>query len=142
MYTVITRTIRAAQYYPAESLEFVPGTVKTELSGYSGDGYLDLTSSGTEMFDWIISVDAGDRYNFNFRYTMAELAAFTAKYEIIDQNGRIVCSDIVQFDAPDAPGDWIVSRNRTCNSINAGTYIIRLYSTHLPRLIFDQLEVE
>ena len=142
MYSVLTRTIRAAQYYPAEELEFVEGTVRTDVPGYSGGGYLDLTDTDSDTFDWIISVDAGDRYNFNFRYTMAEPVAFTADYEIIDREGRVVCGDTVTFDAPSAPGEWIVSRNRTCNSINAGTYIIRLSSPYLPRLLFDELEVE
>ena len=97
---------------------------------------------GGDRMDWVISVGVGDRYGLNFSYRSPLAGPLEATMDIIStRDGRLICSDTVVFD-PSSGDGWQVSRNRTCDDINAGTYFIRLEADGLAQLEFSQLQVE
>jgi len=112
------RTVRADQVYPA-------GTARW---------------NGPSQSDWPISVGVGDRYGLNFRYKSGDVPLTVRLSIIAERDGAIVCEDEVTF--PPTHGHWQISRNRTCDDINAGTYFIRLESQGLDGLEFETLQVE
>ena len=117
MYAVLVRSVRPDKLYPPPAHEGSP-------------------------MDWEISVGAGDRYGLNFRYRSRSSKPIVAGMKIISRrDGQLVCESTVTFQ-PTFDGEWAVSRNRTCDDINAGTYFIRLISEELAAIEFTQLQVE
>lgn len=141
MYTVILRTVKPDQRFEAEQLEEYAGLLSTTLPDFTGQGYLDLSSLSTNTFDWQIQVGVGDRYNLNMRYRSTRQEPIKAKVSIIASDGAIVCTDEATFN-PTPGNQWTLLRYRTCDSINAGTYRIRLHADHLSHLKFDSVTVE
>lgn len=117
MYCVLARQVRPDQVYQPPEIE------------------------GNRM-DWIIKVGVGDRYGLNFTYRSPLKEPIEATLQIIStRDDRLVCEDTLTF-SPSKGNDWEVSRNRTCDDINAGTYFIRLQADDLNKLSFAQLQVE
>jgi beta-galactosidase len=92
---------------------------------------------------WTLAVHVGDRYGLNFRHRTATTEPLQAPYSIIASDGAVVCSGTLGIAVPPSPDTWQIARIRTCDSLNAGTYVLRV---ELPagaaRVEFDTLEVE
>lgn len=141
MYTVILRTVKPDQRFEAEQLLKYAALRNTSLQDFTGQGYLDLASLDEAYFDWQIQVGVGDRYNLNMRYLSSAEDAIPAKVTIIADDGTIVCTDETSFQ-PTQHNAWSLLRYRTCDSINAGTYRIRLHANDFSHLKFDSVTVE
>jgi hypothetical protein len=86
---------------------------------------------------WTIHVGVGDRYGFVIPYQNAGVTESALQYELLDDVGAVLCSDTVHC----APGS-AVARLRTCTSINAGTYRVRLTHANGPAVTVGALTVE
>jgi beta-galactosidase len=102
-----------------------------------------LKSADAKSAEWTIAVAVGDRYGLNFRYRSAALQAIRATYDIVASDGATVCSGAFDLPASAAPGEWSVVRTRSCASMNAGTYLLRVtLPDDPPSVAFATLEVE
>lgn len=117
MYAVLVRPVRASATFPATA----------ELQGAR----------------WTISVQVGDRYGLNLRHRSTSPGPLRVPYSIIASDGAVVCTGTLDLPAGTAPATWQVARGRTCASLNAGTYVLRVELTEgtVP-VEFDTLEVE
>jgi len=92
---------------------------------------------------WPVSVQVGDRYGLNFRHRTASRDAIRASYSILASDGTVVCTGTLDLPAAPVPDSWQIARIRTCASLNAGNYVLRV---NLPAdasgVVFDTLEVE
>lgn len=141
MYGVLLRIVRAERQSEAEDLPGYSALLAADQTDWSGRGYLDLASLETPRFDWLIEVGVGDRYGLNFRYRSASGDPVLTRLLIIAPDGKTVCEESVTF-APTPGHDWTFSRNRTCDSINAGTYRVRLVGDGLRFLDFDAIVID
>ena len=92
---------------------------------------------------WILSVHVGDRYGLNFRHRTPSTESIRATYSIIASDGAVVCTGTLDLAVPPAPDTWQIARIRTCASLNAGTYVLRVeVPAAAARVDFDTLEVE
>jgi hypothetical protein len=73
---------------------------------------------------WLITVAVGDRYGLNFRYHSP--SPVTASYTIIASDGATVCTGGLALAATSGHDAWSIARIRTCASLNAGTYVLRV----------------
>jgi hypothetical protein len=115
MYTVIVRGVRPASPHAA-------------------------TAVSASVVEWTITVGVGDRYGLNITYALSASASAPAELAVINPDGAVFCTRPLEF-APTG-GATQVLRTRTCESINAGTYRIRLTSPRLAELQVSTLEVE
>lgn len=98
----------------------------------------DATS--VEGFEFTFAVGVGDRYGLDFRFASSAEQPVPVDFAIIASDGREVCRGQLEF--PPTAGGWETVGTRTCASINAGTYRLRLSSADLAKLRFDYLEVQ
>lgn len=117
MYSVIVRAVRPALTFPRQR-------------------------RAENVVEWEITVGVGDRYGLNFAYrsTAAVHEPVPAEMAIVNPDGTIFCTRALGF-APTG-GDERILRTRTCESINAGTYRIRLSGAAIAELEFGSLQVE
>jgi beta-galactosidase len=115
MYTVIVRSVRPSVTYAADPT--------------------DATAA-----EWTIRVGVGDRYGLNFRYASSATVAVPVELAVVNPDGSIFCTRVLEF-APTGGAEQIL-RTRTCESINAGTYRIRLSAARITDLRLGKLEVE
>lgn len=89
---------------------------------------------------WPITVAVGDRYGLNFRYRARIPVA--ASYTIVASDGATVCTGELTL-APVAGDAWSVARIRTCASLNAGAYVLRVdLPPEASSTTLDTVEVE
>jgi beta-galactosidase len=110
MYGVFARPVRAVQRYAPPN-------------GAS----VRLDASATQTI-WSIDVGVGSRYGIVFDFRDPGSSTARVRYELTDRTGKVLCTeerDLVR--EPDAISAGVqVWRLRTCSSINAGTYQVRL----------------
>jgi len=94
-------------------------------------------------FEWTIHVGVGDRYGLNFKYRNPDSAStVTATLEIVQANGSLLRTDLIEFPSTGDTTNWSVVRTRTGESINAGTYKFHLKIPGSSRLQLNTLEIE
>ncbi len=94
------------------------------------------------LAEWEIYVGVGDRYGLNIPYQYDGDTPLEAKLEIIASDGGLICDDF--FEIAPTTGNPVrdVIRLRTCDSINAGDYIIRFTFKPNGELSFRHVVVE
>jgi hypothetical protein len=96
-----------------------------------------LAQGGVE---WEFSVGVGDRYGLDIRYASTAEENRSSELAVVNPDGSIFCTRALEF--PPTSGRWDHVRTRTCESINAGTYRIRISDTSPDEVRFGTLEVE
>lgn len=77
-------------------------------------------------FEWPIQVGVGDRYRFTIAHRVPTTGPSRLRYEFLDRAGTVLCSEGKDLSRAGAGEGWNVWRLRTCTSVNAGTYLVRL----------------
>jgi hypothetical protein len=143
MYAAIVRSVRAAFTLQIEAQDNAAGLVASELSGYTGEGYVDLSQTDADAgFELGFEVGVGDRYGLNIRYhSFADEPVEVDVTISNDADGSVVCTDTYVFD-PTGGSGWSILRERTCESTNAGHYSVELRGPGVQLLAIDAMEVE
>ena len=142
MYATVIRFVRPAFTLQTEDQSNAGDLRSSQLSGYTGTGYVDLQTAKDASFTFFFEVGVGDRYGLNFRYQSCTQEP--VPLHVIIRNtadGVIVCEDDYTFD-PAGKDIWSTLRERTCESTNAGIYAIELSGPGIRDLRFDSLEIE
>jgi hypothetical protein len=90
--------------------------------------------------EWEFEVGVGDRYGLNVRYRSSHDGELPFDLVVVDSEGREVCKRPMRL--PGTDGAWYFLRTRTCASINAGTYRVRIALSPESGVEFDTIEVE
>ena len=93
---------------------------------------------------WRITVQVGDRYGLNFRTRNPNTEPRRIPYAIIASDEAEVCSGTFDIPPAAASTEWQIARTRTCDSLNAGTYTLRVLAPadSPASIVWDTLEVE
>lgn len=142
MYATFVRPVRAAILHPVASARGGEGVTR-EIDAAAPEGAaLTLPGSPSATVSWTIAVGVGDRYGLNFAHTNLGTAPVAAELAIVQADGRLLRTDPLVFPAGDGSGRWTTLRVRTGESINAGTYTLRVTFPPGSRLKLGSLEVE
>jgi beta-galactosidase len=140
MYTVIVRPVRPASRYEITAATSAGGAMVSSTAGQPQA----VWQSGPKgsYLEWTVFVGVGDRYGLNIGYANPGETPVPAELSIIDEDGRLLRTDRIEFPPTRPPQSWSTLRTRTGSSINAGTYKIRLTTTDAAPLYLGSLEVE
>ena len=116
MYVVFARSVRPSVTYAAP---------------------LTRLTAASPVVTWTIEVGVGDRYGFVIPYRKPDAGTGRVRYELIEQSGTVLCTDSLNWTAAES-----IASLRTCTSINAGTYHVRLTLLEGPSVALTTLTVE
>ncbi len=94
-----------------------------------------------DTLEWTITTGVADMYSLAIRYANRLPAVSEARLQLIDQADHVLSDQTLAFN-PSLPGKWNYTSSSTLVVINAGTYRLRLVTTHAPGLAIEGLDVQ
>jgi hypothetical protein len=133
-----------AQKVPASHLRaiFARPVRAVDVYPIAGDGTAVVLSKDHPTHAWQVAVGVGDRYGIAFQLRLKDGPATKLRYELLDRSGKVLCSAEDTVTSRPRETDTYTWRHRTCTSINAGTYLVRLTWLEGPPIQLHTLAVE
>ncbi len=166
----LDKTIKPAPASPAKgwSWETIPKVMKTPTSelpegmgprpvttypaqeARSGGNFTKVTLAKREAvcfeegnvnrIEWDISVGLAQVYALRFKYMNTGNQPIVVNLQIVDDKGDILKDDRITF--PETGEKWRLVNTTTEHCINAGKYVVRLFSAETKGLCFHVLDVQ
>ncbi|SEG67859.1 protein of unknown function [Sphingobacterium lactis] len=103
---------------------------------------LQFEKSSGSMVGWEISVGVADVYALTFKYHNAGNTPKKGWYEVLSLDGTILKSKTPVIFEPTRSGKWNYLNENTSTMINAGSYIVKIYSEDAEGIYIDNLDVQ
>jgi hypothetical protein len=107
----------------------------------NGKPVMLCTRDAGDTLEWTITTGVADMYSLAIRYANRLSETSEARLQLIDQADHVLSDQPLSFNPP-LPGKWNYTSSSTLVVINAGTYRLRLITTHAPGLAIEGLDIQ
>lgn len=111
------------------------------LVDFQGQERLQFLGDQESMVGWEISVGVADVYALTFKYHNASTEQKYGYYEVLAKDGTVLRARTPVVFEPTREGKWNYLDENTGTMVNAGTYIVRIYSEGAKEVYIDNLDV-
>lgn len=112
------------------------------LVDFQGQERLQFLGSQESMVGWEIHVGVADVYALTFKYHNATQEQKRGYYEVLAKDGSVLKPKTEVLFEPTREGKWNYLNENTSTMINAGTYIVKIYSDGAAGVYMDNLDVQ
>ncbi|WP_225552136.1 malectin domain-containing carbohydrate-binding protein [Sphingobacterium bovistauri] len=131
--------LKKAKVYKADQSKIYKDVIKVHFMEQDRFQFTDKNSS---MVGWEIAVGAADIYALTFKYHNPLKESKVGYYEVLYPDGTVLKERTKVLFDPTREGKWNYLNENTTTMINAGTYIVNLYSEDADDIMLDYLEVK
>ena len=131
--------LKKPSIYKASESNVFKNLSKVHFNDQDRMKFLDTSQS---MIGWTFQVGAADVYALTFKYHNPFKESKKGYYELVYPDGTVLKAKTEVLFDPTREGKWNYLNENTTTMINAGTYIVKLYSEDASGVMLDYLEVK